>query len=58
MQFFYSIGPKIGTSVAPLSIKSTEHGLTTEKQEIFVTQTFRDFMVQANLRKEIFAKTE
>ncbi len=25
--FFYSIGPKIGTSVAPPSMKSTEHGL-------------------------------
>ena len=28
MPFFYSIGPKIGTSVAPPSRKSTEHGLT------------------------------
>ncbi len=27
MQYFYSIGPKIGTSVAPPSMKSTEHGL-------------------------------
>ncbi len=27
MQFFYSIGPKIGTSVAPPSEKSTERGL-------------------------------
>ncbi len=28
MQFFYSIGPKIGTSVAPPSMKSTEHGIS------------------------------
>ncbi len=27
MQFFYFIGPKIGTSVAPPSEKSTERGL-------------------------------
>ncbi len=29
MQFYYSIGPKNGTSVAPPSKKSTEHGLTS-----------------------------
>ncbi len=27
MYFFISIGPKIGTSVAPPSNESTEHGL-------------------------------
>ncbi len=28
MQFYYSIGPKNGTSVAPPSKKLTEHGLS------------------------------
>ncbi len=27
VSFFYSIGPKIGTSVAPPSRESTDHGL-------------------------------
>ncbi len=36
MLFFYSIDPKISTSVAPPSRKSTDHGLTHVKNLSFL----------------------
>ncbi len=47
--FFYSIGPKIGTSVAPPSEKSTEHGLSSPMWEDHSTKAARLSVYHRNL---------